>query len=54
MAGVISEGNRGRVRDDAEIFFIQAAVKRYCVVISQNKTAIPRAQITRDEEKGSK
>ena len=46
--------NGGRVRDDAEIFFLQAAVKRHCVVISQNKTAGPRTQITRDEEKGSK
>jgi len=36
------------------LFFLQAAVKRHCVVISQNKTAGPRAQITRDEEKGSK
>lgn len=42
MVCIISEGNGERVRDDAEIFFLQAAVKKHCLVISQNKTAGPR------------
>lgn len=43
MVCIISEGKGERVRDDAEIFFfLQAAVKRHCLVISQNKTAGPR------------
>lgn len=53
MVCVISEGNRGRVRNDAEIF-PPAAMQRHCVVISQNKTAGPRTHIRRVEEKGRK